>query len=281
MFRAWLCIGEIECEGLRLMRRPVIGFVCDVTGMSGHIAHLVVEKYLYAVTVGSDAVPILIPGRICDTDGTPATQSIDYAEILDLVDGIFLPGSPSNVAPALYGRAPEDQVLPADPNRDAMSLGLIHAALAAGVPMLGVCRGCQEMNVAFGGTLHPKLHDVGDALDHRFDKSLPIPEQYAPAHEVSLEPGGQFARWTGEAARWRVNSLHEQGVDRLAPGMVVEARAPDGLVEAFHHPGAKRFTTAIQWHPEFRFDHDVLSSAIFKAFGDAARERATDRPIAR
>ncbi len=260
-----------------MMRRPVIGFVCDVSPMSGHIAHLVVEKYLYAVAVGSDAVCILLPGRICDVDGTPATETIDFSEILDLVDGIFLPGSPSNVAPTLYGRPAEDQVLPADPNRDALSLGLIRAAFAAGVPMLGVCRGCQEMNVAFGGTLHPKLHEVRDEMDHRYDKTLTIPDQYAPVHDVALEPGGLFSSWTGDAAQWRVNSLHEQGVDRLAPGMVVEARAPDGVIEAFRHPEAQRFTTAIQWHPEWRFGDDALSSAIFKAFGDAARDRAASR----
>jgi putative glutamine amidotransferase len=259
------------------MQRPVIGFVCDVTPVSGHVSHLVVEKYLYAVAVGADAVPILLPGQISDTDGTPAAAAIDYDEILSLVDGIFLPGSVSNVAPPLYGRPPEDQVLPADPNRDALSLGLIRAAFAAGVPMLGVCRGCQEMNVAFGGTLHPKLHEVGAELDHRYNKALSVAEQYAPIHDVALEPGGVFAGWVGGAARWRVNSLHEQGVDRLAPGMVVEARAPDGVVEAFRHPEARRFTTAIQWHPEWRFGEDGLSAAIFRAFGDAARDRMRSR----
>jgi putative glutamine amidotransferase len=143
--------------------------------------------------------------------------------------------------------------------------------------MLGVCRGCQEMNVAFGGTLHPKLHEVGEDLDHRYNKTLPMHEQYAPVHDVTLEPGGLFAGWVGGAARWRVNSLHEQGVDRLAPGMAVEARAPDGVVEAFRHPEARRFTTAIQWHPEWHFGRDALSTAIFKAFGDAARERKASR----
>jgi putative glutamine amidotransferase len=259
------------------MSRPVIGFVCDVTAVSGHVAHLVVEKYIYAVAVGANAVPILLPGRVSDIDGKPAGQAIDYNEILALVDGIFLPGSPSNVAPSLYGRPPEDQVPPADPNRDALSLGLIRAAFAAGVPMLGVCRGCQEMNVAFGGTLHPKLHEVGQDLDHRYDKTLPIPEQYAPVHDVALEPGGVFSQWVSGATEWRINSLHEQGVDQLAPGLVVEARAPDGVVEAFRHPAAKRFTTAIQWHPEWRFGVDPLSTAIFKAFGESARDRMASR----
>jgi putative glutamine amidotransferase len=145
------------------------------------------------------------------------------------------------------------------------------------VPMLGVCRGCQEMNVAFGGTLHPKLHEVGRDLDHRYDTTLPIAEAYAPVHDVALEPGGVFSGWVEGAAGWRVNSLHEQGVDRLAPGMAVEARAPDGVVEAFRHPGAQRFTTAIQWHPEWRFGEDSLSTAIFRAFGDAARDRMASR----
>ena len=260
------------------MRRPVIGFVCDVTAVSGHPTHLVVEKYISAVAAGANAQAILLPGRLSDIDGNPLPQSVDYAEVLDLVDGIFLPGSPSNVAPALYGRPPEDQVLPADPNRDALSIGLIRAAFDAGVPMLGVCRGCQEMNVAFGGTLHPKLHEVGElVLDHRYDKTLPIEGQYAPVHQVALEPGGVFSGWVGGDTAWRVNSLHEQGVDKLAPGLIVEARAPDGVVEAFRHGGAKTFTAAVQWHPEWRFGDDTLSSAIFRAFGDAARARMQAR----
>lgn len=260
------------------MQRPVIGFVCDVTAVAGHPAHLVVEKYISAVAVGANALPVLLPGRISDIEGRPIDQSLDYDAILDLVDGIFLPGSPSNVNPTLYGRPAEDQVLPADPNRDALSIGLIRAAFAKGVPMLGVCRGCQEMNVAFGGTLHPKLHEVElGELDHRYDKTLPIPDQYAPAHQVTLAPGGQFSQWLGGETHWRVNSLHEQGVDRLAPDLVVEARAPDGVVEAFRHPGAKAFTTAIQWHPEWRFGDDALSTAIFRAFGDAARARMESR----
>ena len=260
------------------MTRPVIGFVCDVTAISGHVAHLVFQKYIHAVAVGADALPILLPGLLADIDGRPDPRGIDFAEILNLVDGIFLPGSPSNVAPALYGRPPEDQVPPADPQRDALAIGLIRAAFAAGVPMLGVCRGCQEMNVAFGGSLHPQLHAVSTgALDHRYDKSLALEAQYAPAHEVALEPGGLFAQWAEGAAQWRVNSLHEQGVDRLAPGLVVEARAPDGVVEAFRHAGAQAFTAAVQWHPEWRFGGDALSSAIFREFGIAARARMAAR----
>ncbi|WP_459697841.1 gamma-glutamyl-gamma-aminobutyrate hydrolase family protein [Acidisoma sp. C75] len=256
------------------MTKPVIGLVCDVRADAGHVAHLVVEKYIYAVAAGADALPILLPGQLSDSEGRPDPRGIDYAAILAVVDGIFLPGSPSNVAPPLYGRPPEDQVQPADPHRDALSLGLIRAAFAAGVPMLGVCRGCQEMNVAFGGTLHPKLHEVATTpLDHRYDHSLPVSAQYAPAHDVRLEPGGLFSTWVEGATEWRVNSLHEQGVDRLAEGLAVEARAPDGVVEAFRHPGARALTLAVQWHPEWLFGQDALSRSIFRAFGEAARTR--------
>jgi putative glutamine amidotransferase len=262
-----------------MARKPVIGFVCDVLPMGGHTAHLVYEKYLYAVTVGADATPILIPGRISDADGNVAPGSLDIPAILDIVDGLFLPGSPSNLSPVHYGSTEAEQVLPADPHRDALSVDLIRAAMAAGIPMLGVCRGCQEMNAAFGGTLHGKVHEQTGYADHRVRPGLAVAEQYATVHDVALVPDSTLARWSG-AEQWRVNSLHGQGVDRLAPGLVVEARAPDGLVEAFSHPAAKHFTMGIQWHPEWRFGADRLSTAIFREFGSAARDYASERVTA-
>ena len=136
--------------------------------------------------------------------------------------------------------------------------------------MLGLCRGLQEINVALGGTLHQHVHEQPGMLDHREDPDADLEIRYGPAHPLDLEPGGRLARLAG-ATRVEVNSLHAQGVDRLAPGLVVEARAPDGLVEAFRLACDDQYLLAVQWHPEWRVLDDPFSSAIFESFGDACR----------
>jgi putative glutamine amidotransferase len=152
-------------------------------------------------------------------------------------------------------------------------LPLIRKAVEAGIPVLGICRGFQEMNVAFGGTLHQKLHEVPGHLDHRDDESQPLEVQYGPAHDVTLEPGG-LLRSLSQSDTLRVNSLHSQGVERLAPDLAVEARAPDGVVEAFRVSRARRFAVAVQWHPEWKVMDNPFSRALFAAFGAASRDRA-------
>lgn len=256
--------------------RPVIGVISDVKASGGHVVHGVTEKYIYAVARGAQAMPVLIPGTVSAVDADMVPERVGIEEIFDLVDGLFLPGSPSNVAPHHYGDVPHDPPLPADPHRDDISLPLIRAALERGVPLFGVCRGFQEMNVALGGTLFQKLYEQPGRFDHREDSSLDIDGQYAPAHDVTLEPGGLLASLAG-APSWRVNSLHGQGIARLAPGVAVEARAQDGTIEAFRVPDAPGFNMAIQWHPEWRFWQDRLSTGIFAAFGAAAAQAAERR----
>jgi len=256
--------------------RPVIGVISDVKAGGGHVVHGVTEKYIYAVARGAQAMPVLIPGTISAVDADMAPERVVIDEIFDLVDAIFLPGSPSNVAPQHYGDVPHDPPLPADPHRDDISLPLIRAALERGVPLFGVCRGFQEMNVALGGTLFQKLYEQPGRFDHREDSTRDIETQYGPAHDVALASGGLLAGLAG-TDRWRVNSLHGQGVANLAPGVVVEARAEDGTVEAFRVPDAPGFNIAIQWHPEWRFWQDRLSSGVFTAFGAAARLAAERR----
>jgi putative glutamine amidotransferase len=153
---------------------------------------------------------------------------------------------------------------------------LIPRAIASGLPVLAICRGFQEMNVAYGGTLHQLVHEVPDYRDHREDETAPLEVQYGPAHEVLLEPGGALQKMAGQE-RLEVNSLHWQGIDRLGSDLVVEARAPDGLIEAFAVRAAPAFALALQWHPEWRFAHNPFSSALFAAFGEAARARAVSR----
>ncbi|MCJ8144360.1 gamma-glutamyl-gamma-aminobutyrate hydrolase family protein [Ancylobacter sp. A5.8] len=256
--------------------RPVIGIISDVKANGGQVVHGVTEKYVYSVAKGAQALPVLLPGTVSAVDADMAPERLVVDEVLELVDAIFLPGSPSNVAPHHYGDAPHDPPLPSDPHRDDLSLPLIKAALERGVPIFGVCRGFQEMNVALGGTLFQKLYEQPGRFDHREDTRLDIAMQYAPVHEVLLEPGGLLAGLAG-ASTWRVNSLHGQGVAQLAPNATVEARAADGTIEAFRIADAPGFNLAIQWHPEWRFWDDRLSSAVFTAFGAAARLHAERR----
>ncbi len=244
-------------------KRPVIGIPADRRMIGPHPFHAVGEKYIAAVVQAADCLPLLIP--VLDTP-------LDVTQILAHVDGIFFPGSPSNVEPARYAGPPSVEGTLHDPHRDATTLSLIPRAVAAGIPLFGVCRGFQEMNVAMGGTLHQHVHEIEGFADHREDKEQPLEVQYAPSHEVRLEPGGLLMRLAGRG-EIQVNSLHGQGVDKLAPDLAVEARAPDGLVEAFRVVSAPSFALAVQWHPEWQVMRNEFSQALFAEFGRAARAR--------
>ena len=228
-----------------------------------HPFHAVGEKYISAIVQAADCLPLLIP--VLDSP-------LDVTEILARVDGIFFPGSPSNVEPVRYAGPASVPGTLHDPHRDATTLSLIPRAVEEGVPVFGVCRGFQEMNVAMGGTLHQRVHEVSGLDDHREDKEQPLEVQYGPAHDVVLEPGSVLRGLAGEE-RIRVNSLHWQGVDRLGPDLAVEARATDGLVEAFRVKSAPAFALAVQWHPEWQVMSNPFSKALFAEFGKAARNR--------
>ncbi|HEX9207550.1 MAG TPA: gamma-glutamyl-gamma-aminobutyrate hydrolase family protein, partial [Steroidobacteraceae bacterium] len=163
-----------------------------------------------------------------------------------------------------------------DPHRDATTLPLIPRVVAAGMPLFAICRGFQEMNVAYGGTLWQKVQEVPGFADHRENKEDPLEVQYAPVHEVELVPGGELHRIAGRD-RVEVNSLHAQGVQRLGDGLEIEARAPDGLVEGFRVRQAPGFALAVQWHPEWQVMKNPFSRALFAAFGAAARAHAKGR----
>jgi putative glutamine amidotransferase len=195
--------------------------------------------------------------------------------LIDELDGLLFTGSPSNVEPHHYGGEASRPGTLHDPERDATTLALIPRAIAAGVPVLGICRGFQEMNVAFGGTLWQHVHEVPGHQVHHEDNTQPLDVQYGPAHGVTLASGGQLARIAGGQTRITVNSLHHQGIRTLGGALVEEARADDGLIEAFRVADARRFALAVQWHPEWKTQDNVFSTALFKAFGAAARERAT------
>ncbi|HEY7964914.1 MAG: gamma-glutamyl-gamma-aminobutyrate hydrolase family protein [Steroidobacterales bacterium] len=247
--------------------RPLIGIPADRRMVGKHPFHMVGEKYARAVMVASGAAPLLIPAL---------AEELRFEELLERLDGLLFTGSPSNVEPHRYQGEPSAPGTLHDPARDATTLPLIRKAVAGGVPVFGICRGFQEMNVAFGGTLHQKLHEVPGNLDHRDDESQPLEVQYGPAHDVTLEPGGTLRALSG-TERVRVNSLHSQGIERLGDELEVEARAPDGVIEAFRVRAARAFALAVQWHPEWHVMNNPFSRALFAAFGQASRERAQSR----
>jgi putative glutamine amidotransferase len=243
--------------------RPLIGIPADRRMVGAHPFHMVGEKYARAVIDAAGAAPVLIPSL---------AEELGFDELLERLDGLLFTGSPSNVEPHHYEGPPSAPGTIHDPARDATTLPLIRKAVESGVPVFGICRGFQEMNVAFGGTLHQKLHEVPGHLDHRDDETQPLEAQYGPAHDVTLEPGG-LLRSLSDSDRIAVNSLHSQGIERLGPPLVVEARAPDGVIEAFRVRAARSFALAVQWHPEWRVMTNPFSRALFAAFGLAAAER--------
>jgi len=224
------------------------------------------DKYARAVKQGAQAQPVMFP--LADAD--------QIGELLPLVDGVMLTGSPSNVHPSHFDEAVADPGLPLDPVRDALTLALVKACVHEGIPLLGICRGFQEINVALGGTLHQRVHEVPGRLDHREPKGAPYEEQYAPRHAVNFAPGSVFETWAG-GPQAMVNSLHGQGIARLAPGLQALGHAPDGQIEAVAIEGARTFAYAVQFHPEWRCWENPFYSAIFEAFGHACRQRRSRR----
>jgi putative glutamine amidotransferase len=248
-------------------RKPLIGIPADRRILGPHPFHCVGEKYIDAVAEAAQGIPVLIPAL---------GDRTDLDEVLARVDGILLTGSPSNVEPQRYAGPPSDPDTLHDPHRDATTLPMIPRVIAAGMPLFAVCRGFQEMNVAFGGTLWQKVQELPGMRDHRENKEDPLDVQYAPVHEVELVAGGLLHRIAG-ADRVVVNSLHSQGVQTLGQGLDVEARAPDGLVEGFSVRSAPGFALAVQWHPEWQVMKNPFSRALFAAFGEAARAHAKGR----
>ncbi|ANI63073.1 putative glutamine amidotransferase [Pseudomonas sp. PvR086] len=250
-----------------MSRLPLIGVTACSKQIGLHAYHISGDKYVRAVASAAKGLPLILPSL---------ADRLAPSDILDALDGILFTGSPSNIEPFHYNGPASAPGTAHDSARDATTLPLIRAAVEAGVPVLGICRGFQEMNVAFGGSLHQKVHEAGPFMDHREDDSLPLEGQYAPSHPVHVQPGGVLAG-LGLASDIQVNSIHGQGVERLAPGLRVEAVAPDGLIEAVSVIEGKAFALGVQWHPEWQVSLNPDYLAIFQAFGDACRKRALQR----
>jgi putative glutamine amidotransferase len=253
--------------------RPLIGISCSTTIVNKRPLHSVAEKYVAAIGGIAGATPVLIPA---------AASCLDLEALVSRLDGLLFTGGRANIEPRQYGGPPDPDGDPPEDDhrdlpRDAVTLPLIRAAVAIGIPVLGICRGLQELNVALGGTLHRRVHERDGGIDHR-SRHIPVETRYdCPSHPVRLTPGGLLAN-LAEATEVMVNSLHGQGIDRLAPGLVIEAVAPDGLIEAVRHRD-NAFCLGVQWHPEHRPGENALSRAIFAAWGEACRVYSAGRPI--
>jgi putative glutamine amidotransferase len=248
--------------------KPLIGISCctkqfGIFGMPNHAAS---DTYVRATDEVIGGVPVLLPAN---------GPTADIETLLDRLDGIILTGSRSNVQPELYAGPPHAEGTPEDPNRDGITLPLIRAAVARGVPLLAICRGFQELNVALGGSLHQRIQDLPGRMDHSAPMQPSAQVRQGKAHAIRVIPNGWLHRLAG-SSQIAVNSLHNQGIAQLATGLVAEGIAPDGLIEAVRviaSPAgpAIGYAVGVQWHPEYDWATDALSRAIFEQFGAAVR----------
>lgn len=247
--------------------KPLVAVPACMKEVGGLPFHAVGDKYVRAVAEAAGAVPLMIPNL---------GEFFDPAALLAGLDGLLMTGSVSNVHPRHYGLAPSPAAEPHDEARDAVTLPLIRAAIEQGVPLLCICRGFQELNVVLGGTLFARVHEVPGRLDHRSPNSGHHDTDYAARHALRLTPGGQLASILGKD-EIQVNSLHWQGIDRLAEGLAVEGKAPDGTIEAVSVKGARAFALGVQWHPEYKVMSNPDSVLLFRAFGEAVSKRRAAR----
>ncbi|HVV41734.1 MAG TPA: gamma-glutamyl-gamma-aminobutyrate hydrolase family protein [Nitrobacter sp.] len=254
------------------MRRPVVGVIGNSHRIENRFAvQMVGERNLRAVAEVAGALPLMFAG---------CPEITEIGALLDTVDGIVLTGARANVHPSRFKAEPNPKHEPYDVSRDDLALSLTEACVARGVPIFGICRGLQEMNVAFGGSLHPEIRELPGRMNHRMPRLEsgeihPDPAVvFADRHDVSLVPGGVFARLLGRETI-RVNSLHGQGI--LDPGarIVVEGVAEDGTIEAISIADAPGFALGVQWHAEYDPQRNPINRALFQAFGEAllARQR--------
>ncbi|MBU3077921.1 gamma-glutamyl-gamma-aminobutyrate hydrolase family protein [Sphingomonas quercus] len=241
--------------------RPILGIIACSRPSGEEITQAVVNRYVEAAARYGDAAPLIIPAR---------PDLLTPTEAAARIDGLLLTGSPSNVQPSRYGEPDAEGSGPFDPGRDMMSLGLIEAMIARGRPVFGICRGFQEMNVAFGGTLARDLGEEARALSHHAPADVDFASMFGHLHDVALTRGGLLAAGLGRD-RLRVSSVHFQGIGRLGDGLAVEARAPDGVVEAVSATVNGAQLLGVQWHPEWQVDADAASQGFFGLLGKALR----------
>ncbi|MDP3745640.1 MAG: gamma-glutamyl-gamma-aminobutyrate hydrolase family protein [Phenylobacterium sp.] len=255
---------------------PIVGVSCSVLSpWDAEVHHSVFDPYVRALVVYAGVNPVLVPALGDGSCGQPENMRA----LLARLDGLVLTGSPSMVQPSLYDGTPSAPGTHHDPARDATTLPMIGLAITLGVPLLGICRGAQELNCVAGGTLHQAVHTLPGKLDHRAPKGVATQgDKYKPAHDVECTPNGWLEAIALEAGvdprRVPVNSLHQQAIDRLGRDLIVEARSSDGSVEAIRVASAKSFALAVQWHPEWHVEDQPMNRALLERFGVACRARA-------
>jgi len=242
--------------------RPVLGLIACTREVAGEAAQAVINRYVAAASRHAEASTLLVP---------TLAGAADPADVIPRLDGLLLTGSPSNVEAQRYGVVDPDAAGPFDPDRDDLAMRLVAAMLDAGKPVFGVCRGLQELNVAFGGKLR---RDLGDgekgSLSHHAAPGATLDQMFAHEHDVTLAPTGVLRHSLG-ADRIRVNSVHFQGIDTLGDGLTIEATADDGVVEAVSAWVGRAPVLAVQWHPEWNADADPQSAGFFQILGRALR----------
>lgn len=246
------------------MPSPIIAIPADTREIDGYYWHATPNQYVNAVVKGTGATAIIIPALL---------EGNDIDSILDRVDGVMLSGSRSNVHPSLYGKEATEADGPYDPARDATSMELIRRTIDRGIPLLAICRGIQELNVALGGTLATEIQEQPGVWDHRRPEVPTRDGMYVIRQPVKIKEGTCIASALG-AGEIQVNSLHRQAIGETAPRLAVEAVADDGTVEAVSVLDATNFAVGVQWHPEYWVESDVVSAKLFKAFGDAVKAYA-------
>ena len=241
----------------------------DVAEKDGLQFHSAGDKYLRALTDCSGVLPVILPSM---------PGAFDLDAMLDRLDGVMITGATSNVHPPHYGEKPTQDHEPYDHDRDGLTLNLIKAVLQRKMPLFCICRGFQELNVAFGGTLQTEIQRQTGRLDHRAPESDDVGVRYGPAHPIAIEPGSLLHRILRKSGTM-VNTVHRQGIGQLGEGLQVIARAPDGTIEAITvaETGDHGFVLGVQWHPEFRARENPDSVRMFEAFGTAVRTFADAR----
>ena len=243
------------------MTGGIVAIPADIREFEGYTWHASPDQYVRAAVRGAGVLPLIVPALETGTDADT---------VLDRVDGLLISGSRTNVHPDHYGEDATEGHGPFDPARDRTSFELIRRALDRGIPLLAICRGIQELNVALGGALANEIQDLPGRIDHRKPETTDRDAAFAIRHPVRVQEGSCLAAIVG-GGEIRVNSLHRQAISRLAPRLAVEAVAEDGTVEAVSVIGAAGFAIGVQWHPEYWVGSDDISDRIFKAFGEAVR----------
>ncbi|MFS0827187.1 gamma-glutamyl-gamma-aminobutyrate hydrolase family protein [Pseudomonas phoenicis] len=245
------------------LRKPVVLMTMGTQERKGHDYQVMTHKYITPLVEFGGCVPVLVP-TCCGID--------ELETYLSMADGVYLTGAGSNIDPGLYGQENLTPGKAQDKHRDVFDIALVQLALARGLPIFGICRGMQEINVALGGDIYQKVYAEPGFNDHRENPDDPVNVQYAAAHGVQIAVGSWLQTALG-TDRIRVNSLHGQGLRTLGQGLEALAVADDGLVEAIHAPSLSPFLFAVQWHPEWQAASNPNSIALFEAFGDACRAR--------